>query len=242
MVRKRVCVVTGGTRGIGAAISTLLADEGNTVIANYHSNHDCAQTFNQQTGIPTLAWDVGDKQLCRYNLALISSRYGPVDILVHNAGIISDSFCHKMGVDAWDMVLRTNLLSCFYLTNPILADMRERKFGRLIFISSVNAEKGQLGQANYCASKAGMIGFMKSLALEGAAKGITANAVAPGYIETDMTQSLAHTTLQNILPSIPLHKMGTPGDVARCVSFLASEQAGYITGETLHVNGGQYMA
>lgn len=242
MTKKKVCLVTGGTRGIGAAISKALLADGHTVIANYHKEHQIAHAFNQETGIPTVSWDVGDSQLCQYNLSLLQNQYGPIDILVHNAGIITDAVCHKMSVEAWDAVVRTNLCSCFYLTQPLLASMRERKFGRLIYISSVNAEKGQAGQANYCASKAGILGFMKSIALEGAQRGITANTISPGYIDTDLVRSIDSTSLQSIIPSIPVNKLGTPEDVARCVSFLSSEQAGYITGETIHVNGGQYMA
>lgn len=242
MTKKRICLVTGGTRGIGATISRTLLEQGYTVIANYHKDHQTAHSFNQKTNIPVIAWNVADFQLCKYNIDMIVNQYGPIDILVHNAGIISDAFCHKMSVEAWNTVIQTNLMSCFYLTNPLLASMRERKFGRLIFISSVNAEKGQIGQSNYCASKAGMIGFMKAMALEGAQKGITANAIAPGYIDTDMTQSINSASLQNILPSIPLSKFGSSEDVARCVLFLCSDYASYITGETMHVNGGQYMA
>lgn len=239
LTKQRVCVVTEGAHGIGAVMSRLLAEEGYIVIAHYNQNHEESLSFGKTFNIPTFSWDHADENQCRYNLDSIKNKYGPIDILVHNSNLESDAPCHKMDAMVWETVIRTNLTSCFYLTQPLLPSMKERKFGRLIFISSISAEKGQQNQANYCASKAGIIGFMKCLALEGASKGITSNAISPGYIEVEDKNSVNPNPL---LSMIPLNRAGTPQDIARCVLFLASDFSSYITGETLHVNGGQYMA
>jgi acetoacetyl-CoA reductase len=239
----RLAIVTGGTRGIGAAISKALKAEGHTVIANYAGNDEAAQRFGKETGIATMKWDVSSYEACAGQLETIAKEHGPVEILVNNAGITRDAMFHKMTPQQWSEVINTNLNSLFNMTRPVWDGMRAKGFGRIICISSVNGQKGQMGQVNYSAAKAGDMGFVKALAQEGAAKGITVNAVAPGYIGTEMVRAIAPEVLEKrILPLIPTGRLGEPEEVARCVAFLASDAAGFITGSTLTVNGGQYMA
>ncbi|WP_448950182.1 acetoacetyl-CoA reductase [Labrys neptuniae] len=239
----RVAIVTGGTRGIGAAISKALKAAGHTVAASYAGNDEAAAKFKAETGIATYKWDVGDFDACAAGVAQVEKDLGPVDILVNNAGITRDGFFHKMSKDQWSAVIRTNLDSLFNMTRPVIEGMRNRSFGRVIVISSINGQKGQAGQVNYSAAKAGDIGFVKALALEGAAKGITANVIAPGYIGTEMVQAIDPKVLETrILPLIPTGRLGQPEEIARAVVFLASDDSGYITGSTLSINGGQYLA
>jgi acetoacetyl-CoA reductase len=239
----RVAVVTGGTRGIGAAIAKALKAAGYTVAASYAGNDEAAAKFKAETGIPVYKWDVGDYDASVAALARIEAEVGPVDVLVNNAGITRDGFFHKMTKDQWSAVIRTNLDSLFNVTRPVWEGMRNRGFGRVIVISSVNGQKGQMGQVNYSASKAGDIGFVKALAQEGAAKGITVNAITPGYIGTEMVQAIDENVLKTrIIPQIPVGRLGTPEEIARCVVFLAADDAGFITGSTLSANGGQYLA
>ena len=239
----RVAIVTGGTRGIGAAISKALKAAGHTVAASYAGNDEAAAKFKAETGIATYKWDVGDFDACAAGVAEVEKDLGPVDILVNNAGITRDGFFHKMSKDQWSAVIRTNLDSLFNMTRPVIEGMRNRGFGRVVVISSINGQKGQAGQVNYSAAKAGDIGFVKALALEGAAKGITANVIAPGYIGTEMVQAIDPKVLETrILPLIPTGRLGQPDEIARAVVFLASDEAGYITGSTLSINGGQYLA
>jgi acetoacetyl-CoA reductase len=239
----RVAVVTGGTRGIGAAIARALKDEGYAVAANYAGNDAAAEAFRAQTGIPVFRWDVGDYGSCRTGLAAVESEVGPVDILVNNAGITRDAMFHKMTPDQWSAVMRTNLDGLFNMTHPVWPGMRDRKFGRVVNISSINGQKGQMGQANYSAAKAGDIGFTKALAQEGARAGITVNAVCPGYIGTEMVRAVDAKVLnERIIPQIPVGRLGEPEEIARIVVFLASDAAGFITGSTISANGGQHFA
>jgi acetoacetyl-CoA reductase len=239
----RVALVTGGTRGIGAAISKALKAAGYTVAANYADNDEAAGKFEKQTSIPCFRWDVGNFDACAQGVKKIESMFGPIDVLVANAGITRDGFLHKMTQEQWSSVIRTNLDGLFNLTRNLIEGMRARNFGRVIVISSINGQKGQAGQANYAASKAGDIAFIKSLAQENASKGITANAICPGYINTEMVQAVPQKVLEErILPLIPVGRLGEPEEIARCVAFLASDEAGFITGSTLSANGGQYMA
>jgi len=239
----RVAVVSGGTRGIGAAICAALKDAGYVVAANYVGNDEAASAFSAKTGIPTYKWDVTNYEACAENLGKITKDLGPIDILINNAGITRDTMFHKMTPDQWYGVINTNLNSLFNMTRSVIEGMRERGFGRIVNISSINGQKGQIGQANYCASKAGDIGFTKALAQESASKGITVNAICPGYIGTDMVRAVPAEVLEkNILSQIPLHRLGEPSEIGRCVVFLVSEEASYITGTTLSINGGQYMA
>jgi acetoacetyl-CoA reductase len=238
----RIAIVTGGTRGIGAAISKALKQEGYRVIANYAGNDEAAHKFKAETGIDVRKWDVSDYAACESNLKAIENEVGPVDILVNNAGITRDAMFHKMTPEQWYQVINTNLNSLFNMTRPLWDGMRARSFGRVICISSINGQKGQMGQANYSAAKAGDIGFVKALAQEGAAKGITVNAICPGYIGTEMVLAVPKEVLEKrILPFIPVGRLGEPEEIARCVVFLASDQSGFITGATLAANGGQYM-
>jgi len=237
----KVAVVTGGTRGIGAAIAKTLKSEGHTVAATYHGNDDAARAFNTETGIHVFKFDVADYADCGVGVAAIEKDLGPIDILVNNAGITKDSMLHKMDDANWHAVISTNLDSCFNMCRHVVTGMRERNFGRIINISSINGQKGQLGQTNYSAAKAGMIGFTKALALEGASKGITVNAICPGYIATEMTQAMKQEILDGIIRSIPMARMGKPEEIADLVAFLASDKAAFITGATLTANGGQYM-
>ena len=238
----RIAIVTGGTRGIGGAISKALKAEGYRVIANYAGNDEAAHKFKAETGIDVRKWDVSDYAACESNLKAIENEVGPVDILVNNAGITRDAMFHKMTPEQWYQVINTNLNSLFNMTRPLWDGMRARSFGRVICISSINGQKGQMGQANYSAAKAGDIGFVKALAQEGAAKGITVNAICPGYIGTEMVLAVPKDVLEKrILPYIPVGRLGEPEEIARCVVFLASDQSGFITGATLTANGGQYM-
>jgi acetoacetyl-CoA reductase len=239
----RVAVVTGGTRGIGAAVSKALKAAGCQVAATYHSNDDAAAKFKAETGVHVYKWNVADYNECAAGLAKVAADLGPVDILVNNAGITKDGMFHKMTPDQWYGVINTNLNSLFNMTRPVWEGMRERKFGRVICISSINGQKGQMGQVNYSASKAGDIGFVKALAQEGARAGITVNAICPGYIATDMVKAMnPDVVAKNILPLIPVGRLGEPEDIARCVVFIAADDAGFITGATLSANGGQYLA
>jgi len=239
----RVALVTGGTRGIGAAISVALKQAGYAVAATYGGNDEAAKAFTAETGIPAFKWDVGDFDACRAGVEKVAAEVGPVDVLVNNAGITRDGTLHKMSQENWRAVIATNLDSLFNMTRNVIEGMRDRGFGRVISISSINGQKGQFGQANYAAAKAGLIGFTKSVAQENANKGITVNAVAPGYIGTEMVRAVPEEVLKSkILPLIPVGRLGEPEEVARCVVFLAGDEAGFITGSTLTVNGGQYMA
>ncbi len=237
-----VAVVTGGTRGIGLAISKALIADGLKVAAVYHGNEEAAQKFRDETGAMAVKFDVADFEACGKAVEEIESALGTVTVLVNNAGITKDSTLHKMKPENWHAVIETNLTSCFSMCRAVIAGMRENGFGRVINISSINGQKGQFGQTNYAAAKAGMLGFTKSLALEGAAKGITVNAICPGYIETDMTASMRQEVLDSIIKQIPAARMGQPDEIAAIVSFLASEKAGFITGATIAANGGQYMS
>ena len=239
----RVALVTGGTRGIGAAISIALKEAGCSVAASYGGNDEAAKAFKEANGISVYKWDVGDFDACIAGVADVEGDIGPIDVLVNNAGITRDGMFHKMSHENWRAVLSTNLDSLFNMTRGVIEGMRARGYGRIISISSVNGQKGQMGQSNYSAAKAGLIGFTKALAQENAFKGITVNAVAPGYIGTEMVLAVPEEVLKTkILPQIPVGRLGEPEEIARCVAFLASEDAGFITGSTLTANGGQYMA
>jgi acetoacetyl-CoA reductase len=239
----RVAVVTGGTRGIGAAISKALAAAGYRVAAVYHGNDAAAAKLKAETGVSVYKWDVADFDACSAGLAQVAKDLGPVEILVNNAGITKDGMFHKMTPEQWYGVLNTNLNSLFNMCRPVIEGMRERGFGRIVNISSINGQKGQMGQVNYSAAKAGDIGFTKALAQENAAKGITINAICPGYIATEMVMAVPKDVLEKaILPQIPVRRLGEPEEIARCVVFLAADDAGFITGSTLTANGGQYMA
>ena len=238
----RVAVVTGGTRGIGAAVSKALKAAGCQVAATYHSNDEAAAKFKAETGVHVYKWNVADYNECVAGLGKVAQDLGPVDILVNNAGITKDGMFHKMTPDQWYGVINTNLNSLFNMTRPVWEGMRERKFGRVICISSINGQKGQIGQVNYSAAKAGDIGFTKALALENARGGITVNAICPGYINTEMVQAVPKEVLEkSILPLSPVNRLGEPEEIARAVVFLAADEAGAITGSTLSINGGQYM-
>ena len=239
----RVAIVTGGTRGIGRAVSEALKDAGHDVAATYAGNDDAANAFTADTGIATYKFDVGDFAACADAVARIEADIGPADVLTNNAGINRDAMLHKMTEEQWSAVIGTNLNSVFNMTRAVIGGMRERGFGRIITIGSINGQKGQFGQCNYSAAKAGIIGFTKAVAQENATKGVTVNAVAPGYIDTDMVRAVPEEVLKTrILAHIPLGRLGQPEEVARCVVFLASDEAAFITGSTLSVNGGQYMA
>ncbi|MBX6425151.1 MAG: acetoacetyl-CoA reductase [Variibacter sp.] len=238
----RVALVTGGTRGIGAAISKALQAAGYRVAANYGGNDQAAQKFTDETGIPVFKWDVSSYEACVDGVKAVEARLGPVEILVNNAGITRDTMFHRMRPDQWTAVINTNLGSLFNMCRPVIEGMRERKFGRIINISSINGQKGQIGQVNYSAAKAGELGFTKALAQESARFGITVNAICPGYINTEMVQAVPKDVLEkNIIPQIPVGRLGEPEEIARVVVFLASDDAGFITGSTLSANGGQVM-
>jgi acetoacetyl-CoA reductase len=238
----RVAVVTGGTRGIGAAISKALSTAGYKVAAIYGGNDEAAQKFKAETGIAVYKWDVSLFDACSAGLKQVEADIGPIDVLVNNAGITRDTMFHRMKPEQWSEVINTNLGSLFNMCRPVIEGMRARKFGRIINISSINGQKGQMGQANYSAAKAGEIGFTKALAQESAKSGITVNAICPGYIATDMVKAMPKDVLEkSILPLVPLGRLGEPEEVARCVLFLASDDASFITGSTLTANGGQYM-
>ena len=237
----RVALVTGGTRGIGEAICTGLKDAGYTVVANYGGNDEAAAAFTDRTGIPAVKFDVADFKATQQAIAHIEETYGPVDVLINNAGITRDGTMHKMDFAQWDAVIQTNLASCFNTCKAVIEGMRERGFGRIVNIGSVNGQAGQYGQVNYAAAKSGIHGFTKALALEGAAKGITVNAIAPGYVDTDMVRAVPEPVLKKIIATIPVGRLGTPHDIARSVLFLVSDDAGFVTGSTLSINGGQHM-
>jgi acetoacetyl-CoA reductase len=238
----RVALVTGGTRGIGAAISKALKAAGYTVAANYAGNDEAAQKFKAATGIAVYKWDVSSFDACAAGVKQVEADLGPVDVLVNNAGITRDAQLHRMTLEQWQAVINTNLGSLFNMTRQVIEGMRERKFGRVINISSINGQKGQFGQTNYSAAKAGDIGFTKALAREGARVGITVNVICPGYIATDMVKAMSQEVLEkNVLPEIPIGRLGEPEEIGRCAVFLASDDAGYITGATLTANGGQYI-
>ena len=239
----RVAIVTGGSRGIGAAISKALKAAGYSVAANYAGNDEVAAKFKEETGIPVYKWDVSDYAACAAGIAAVEKDLGPIDIVVNNAGITRDGFFHKMTPEQWSAVINTNLNSLFNMCRPVVEGMRNRGFGRIICISSINGQKGQAGQANYSAAKAGELGFIKALAQENANKGITVNAICPGYIGTEMVRAIPQDVLdKRILPLIPVGRLGEPEEIARCVAFLAADESGFITGSTLSANGGQYMA
>ena len=238
----RIAVVTGGTRGLGRAIAMALKSDGHRVAAVYHGNDQAAQVFREETGIPTYKWDVAELDACRTGIEQIQKDLGPIDILVNNAGITRDATLHHMTSEQWWDVIRTNLGSVFNMCRTIVDGMRERHFGRIINISSINGQRGQFGQTNYSAAKAGILGFTKALALEEARKGITVNAIAPGYCDTDMVAAMAPDVMKSIVAGIPVGRLGTPADIARAVSFLAKDEAGFLTGTTISVNGGHYMS
>lgn len=237
----RTALVTGGTRGLGKAIAIALQAAGYRVAVVYHNNTEAARAFAEATAIPIFHWDVADFEACRTGVSQVVHELGPIDILVNNAGITSDAVLHRMQPDQWWQVIHTNLGSMFNMSRHVIDGMRERGFGRIVNISSVNGEKGQLGQTNYAAAKAGILGFTKSLALEGARKNVTVNAIAPGYCDTDMVAAVSPEVLQNIIASIPVGRLGTPADIGRMVAFLVAEEAGFITGATFDINGGQFM-
>ena len=237
----RIALVTGGTRGIGAATSRMLQQAGYRVAANYAGNEEKALAFSESTGIPVHAWDVADLSACQRGVDRVETELGPIEVLVNNAGITHDGMLHKMTHDAWQSVLDVDLGGCFNMCRAVMVGMRERRFGRIVNISSVNGQQGQMGQANYAAAKAGIFGFTKALALEEASRGITVNAVAPGYIATDMVAAVPTNILEGIVARIPVGRLGQPEEIARAVLFLVAEEAGFITGATLSVNGGQHM-
>ena len=238
----RVALVTGGSRGIGAAISKALKDAGYTVAANYAGNDDAAKAFTDETGIKTFKWSVADYDGCAEGIKAVEAELGPVEVLVNNAGITRDAMFHKMTPQQWKEVIDTNLTGLFNMTHGVWNGMRDRKFGRVVNISSINGQKGQAGQANYSAAKAGDLGFTKALAQEGARAGITVNAICPGYIGTEMVRAIDEKVLkERILPLIPVGRLGEPEEIARAVVFLASDDAGFITGSTLSANGGQFV-
>lgn len=237
----RVALVTGGTRGIGEAISLALKDAGNTVVATYAGNEEAAKKFTNDTGIPTYRFDVGDYDACQSAVTQIEADLGPIEILVNNAGITRDGTMHKMTFEQWNEVIQTNLTSCFNMCHAVLDGMRERGFGRIVNIGSINGQAGQYGQVNYAAAKSGIHGFTKALAQEGAAKGITVNAIAPGYIATEMVRAVPENVLEKIVQRIPVGRLGEASEIARGVAFLVADDAGFITGSTLSINGGQHM-
>ncbi len=239
----RVAIVTGGTRGIGRAISLELKAAGYSVAANYGGNDEAANKFKEETGIPVFKWSVADYDSCADGVKKVEAELGPVDILINNAGITRDGMFHKMTPQQWHEVIDTNLSGLFNMTHQVWPGMRDRKFGRIVNISSINGQKGQMGQVNYSAAKSGDLGFTKALAQEGAFKGVTVNAVCPGYIGTEMVRAIDPEVLKaKILPHIPVGRLGEPEEIAKIVAFLASDDAGFITGSTISANGGQHMA
>ena len=238
----RVALVSGGTTGIGAAISEALLAAGYRVAANYADRHAAADAFATRTGIPVFAWDVADLDACLDGVARVRASLGPVEVLVNNAGITHDAMLHKMTATQWRAVIDVDLGGCFNMCRAVIDSMRERRFGRVVNISSVNALSGQAGQTNYAAAKAGMIGFTKSLALEGATRNITANAIAPGYTDTAMVSAVPPDVLERILKSVPAGRLAAAAEIARGVVFLIADDAGFINGITLSINGGKYMS
>jgi acetoacetyl-CoA reductase len=237
----RVALVTGGTRGIGAAISKALKEAGYKVAANYHGNDEAAKAFKKETKIAVYKWDVADYTACEQGIINVENEVGPVEVLVNNAGISRDAMFQKMSHEQWSEVIRTDLDSVFNMTRPVINGMRERGFGRIVNIASINGQKGQLGLSNYCAAKAGMIGLTRALALENARKGVTVNAIAPGYVATDLLAGVSEEVMKAIVGQIPVGRLGEPEDVARCVAFLAADESSWITGSTLTINGGAHM-
>jgi len=237
----RVAVVTGGTRGIGAATAIGLKERGDKVAAVYGSNEERAKAFTDETGIASYKWDVSDFQACVDGIAQVEADLGPVDILINNAGITRDGTVHKMDYENWQAVIDTNLGSCFNMSRAVIEGMRERKFGRIVNVGSINGQAGQYGQVNYAAAKSGIHGFTKALAQEGAAQGITVNAIAPGYIDTDMVAAVPERVLEKIVERIPVGRLGKAEEIARAIRFLTDDEAGFITGSTLSINGGQHM-
>ncbi|MBS1270824.1 MAG: Acetoacetyl-CoA reductase [Gammaproteobacteria bacterium] len=237
----RTALVTGGTRGIGEAISTALKGAGYNVVANYAGNDEAAEEFKNRTGIPVYKFDVSDFDSCKESVSRIESEHGRVEVLVNNAGITRDATLHKMAFENWNDVVQTNLSSCFNMCRAVIEGMRETGFGRIVNIGSINGQAGQYGQVNYAAAKSGIHGFTKALGQEGAAKGITVNAIAPGYIATDMVRAVPEKVLEKIVARIPVGRLGEASEIARGVVFLASDNAGFITGSTLSINGGQHM-
>jgi len=237
----RVALVTGGTRGIGAATALALKAEGYAVAAVYGSDDQKAADFNANTGIPVYKWDVSDFDACQKGVARVTEELGPVDILVNNAGITRDGTMHRMDYEQWREVIDTNIGSCFNMSRAVIVTMRKRKFGRIVNVGSINGQAGQYGQVNYAAAKSGIHGFTKALAQEGAAHGITVNAIAPGYIDTEMVAAVPDDILDKIVQRIPVKRLGRADEIARAIAFLAADEAGFITGSTLSVNGGQHM-
>ena len=237
----RVALVTGGTRGIGAAISIALKDAGYNVAAGYAGNDERAAKFNEETGIPVYKWDVSDFAACRAGVDQVTADLSPVDVLVNNAGITRDGTLHRMDHDMWQAVIDTNLGSCFNMSRAVIEAMRQRGFGRIVNIGSINGQAGQYGQVNYAAAKSGIHGFTKALAQEGASKGVTVNAIAPGYIDTDMVAAVPEVVLEKIVAGVPVGRLGKASEIARGVAFLVADDAGFITGSTLSINGGQHM-
>ena len=236
-----VTLVTGGTRGIGKAISKKLKEVGFNVAANFSGNVKAAEKFNKETGIPVYQWSIGSPEQCELGVRKVERDLGEISVLVNNAGITRDTMFHKMTSIMWHEVIDTNVHGLFNMTHPVWQKMREKGYGRIINISSINGQKGQMGQVNYSSSKSATIGFTKALALEGASKGITVNAVCPGYIETDMVNAMSQEAIDRTVSQIPVGRLGSPEDIARCVHFLASENAGFITGSTVTANGGQFI-
>jgi len=237
----RLAVVTGGTRGIGEAISVALKDAGYKVVANYAGNDEAAREFSKRTGIPVEKFDVSDFASCEEAVKRVEGEHGPVEVLVNNAGITRDATMHKMSFQQWNEVIQTNLSSCFNMCHAVIKGMRERGFGRIVNIGSINGQAGQYGQVNYAAAKSGIHGFTKALAQEGAAKGITVNAIAPGYIATDMVRAVPEKVLDKIVERIPVGRLGEAHEIARGVVFLVADDAGFVTGSTMSINGGQHM-
>ncbi|WP_029014559.1 acetoacetyl-CoA reductase [Niveispirillum irakense] len=237
----RVALVTGGTRGIGEAISVALKNAGYTVAANYAGNDEAASQFSERTGIKAYKFDVSDPAAVNEAVAKIEAELGPIDVLVNNAGITRDGVMHRMNFEQWNAVIQTNLASCFNTCRAVIDGMRARSFGRIVNIGSINGQAGQYGQVNYAAAKSGIHGFTKALAQEGAAKGITVNAIAPGYIDTDMVRAVPANVLEKIVAKVPVGRLGKAEEIARGVLFLVADDAGFITGSTLSINGGQHM-
>jgi acetoacetyl-CoA reductase len=237
----RVAIVTGGTRGIGKAICLALKEQGRAVVANYAGNEEKARAFTGETGIPSYKWDVGDHEAALAGCAKVASEVGEIEILVNNAGITRDATLHKMGFEDWNEVIRINLGGCFNMAKACFPGMRERGWGRIVNIGSINGQAGQYGQVNYAAAKSGIHGFTKALAQEGARSGVTVNAIAPGYIDTDMVAAVPEPVLEKIVARIPVGRLGHAEEIARGVAFLTSEKAGFVTGSTMSINGGQHM-
>jgi acetoacetyl-CoA reductase len=237
----RLAIVTGGTRGIGRAISVALKNAGYKVVANYAGNVEAAKQFTAETGIPAERWDVSSYAACEAAIQKITAEHGPIEIVINNAGITRDATMHRMTYEMWEEVIHTNLTSCFNMCRLVIESMRERGFGRIVNVGSINGQAGQYGQVNYAAAKSGIHGFTKALAQEGAAKNITVNAIAPGYVDTDMVRAVPPAVLEKIIAKIPVGRLGKTDDIARTVMFLVADDADFITGSTISVNGGQHM-